>query len=168
MQELANRLESVTRGVGLLTAGLTLVMVIVMSIVVVQRYVFDSGAIWLQESITFMHAAVFMLGAAYTLAENDHVRVDIFYSRLGDRGQALVNLVGTWLLLLPFCGFLIWTSWDFVAMAWSVKEASAEPGGLPFPFPAVVKSFIPLGAALLFLQGLAISLRALHTLRGGN
>ena len=163
---LANRLEAVTRGVGLALSWLMLAMVLVTSVVVAQRYLFDTGSIAMQESISFMHAAAFMLAAAYTLAMNDHVRVDIFYSQFSERGKAIVNLVGTLLLLLPFCAFLVYSSWDFVSVSWGVREASAEAGGLPFPFPALVKSFIPCGAFLLGLQGLVIILRAIATITG--
>ena len=137
-----------------------------MTIVVSQRYFLDAGSIRLQESITFMHAAVFLLASAYTLAANDHVRVDIFYSRMNERHKALVNLFGTLILLLPFCSFMIWTSWDFVSMSWSVQEASQESGGLPYPFPAIMKSFIPIAAGLLIVQGLVMVLRACTVLTG--
>lgn len=166
MLRIANRLESFVRAIGLTVACLTVAMVILTSFVVIQRYFFDTGAIWLQESITQLHAAVFMLAAAYTLASNGHVRVDIFYGQMAPRGQALVNLIGTLLLLLPFCAFLLWSSWDFVSMSWSIGEASQESGGLPFPFPALMKSFIPACAALLILQGIANALRAIVTLTG--
>ena len=160
MLKTADRLESFVRATGRIIVWLTLAMVVVTCVVVAQRYLFDAGSIRLQESITFMHAAAFLLTAAYTLAVDEHVRVDIFYARMRPRNQALVNLFGTLLLLLPFCGFLIWTSWDFVTMSWSVREASPESGGLPYPFPAVMKSFIPVAAVLLILQGAAIVLRA--------
>jgi TRAP-type mannitol/chloroaromatic compound transport system permease small subunit len=166
MLKTAARLESLTRGIGLATAWLTLAMVIVMSLVVTQRYFFSTGSIKLQESITFMHAAVFLLTAAYTLAADDHVRVDIFFSRMSAQHKALVNLAGTLILLLPFCVFLLWSSWDFVSMSWAVREASPESGGLPYPFPAIMKSFIPLAAGLLIIQGMVIVLRATATLRG--
>jgi TRAP-type mannitol/chloroaromatic compound transport system permease small subunit len=160
----ADRLEAITRGIGLLVAWLTLALVLVTSIVVIQRYLFDAGSIRMQESITFMHAAIFMLTAAYTLAVNDHVRVDIFYSDMSPRGQALVNLFGTLFLLMPFCAFMVYSSWDFVSVAWSVRESSQESGGLPFPFPGLMKSFIPLASGLLIMQGLVIILRSLATL----
>jgi TRAP-type mannitol/chloroaromatic compound transport system permease small subunit len=164
MLTVADRLETITRGIGLLVAWLTLALVIVTSIVVAQRYLFDAGSIRMQESITFMHAAVFMLAAAYTLAVNDHVRVDIFYSNMTPRGQALVNLFGSLLLLLPFCLFLVYSSWDFVSVSWSVREASQESGGLPFPFPGLMKSFIPLAAGLLIVQGIVTILRSMVVL----
>jgi len=168
MLQLADRIERFTRGCGLLAAWLTVAMVIVMSVVVAQRYLFDTGSIQLQESITFMHAAVFMLAAAYTLSADGHVRVDIFYSRMSPRAKAQVNLAGTIFLLMPFCAFLLWSSWDFVATSWAVHEASSESGGLPFPFPPLMKSLIPAAASLLVLQGLVNTLRAVATLKGSN
>jgi len=115
-----------------------------------------------------MHAAVFMLAAGYTLAAGDHVRVDIFYSSMGPRNKAWVDLLGTMFLLLPFCIFLISTSWDYVGTSWVIEESSPEAGGLPYPFPTIMKSFIPIAGALLTIQGLAISLEALQVLRLAN
>jgi TRAP-type mannitol/chloroaromatic compound transport system permease small subunit len=166
LSRVADSLRFVNRCIGRTVAWLTFVMVIITSIVVVDRYWFSAGSIRLQESISFMHAAVFMLAAAYTLAANDHVRVDIFYSRMNPRQRALVDLMGTIILLLPFCIFLIWTSWDYVATSWAINESSRETGGLPFPFPAVLKSFIPIAALLLIMQGLAMILEAIQILRG--
>jgi TRAP-type mannitol/chloroaromatic compound transport system permease small subunit len=160
----ADNLRSITRSVGRAVAWLTFIMVIVTSIVVVDRYLFSSGSIRLQESIGFMHAAVFMLAAAYTLAANSHVRVDIFYSRMSPRNRAIVDLSGTVILLLPFCVFLIWTSWDYVVTSWGIQESSRETGGLPFPFPALLKSFIPVAAMLLIMQGLVMILESLQVL----
>jgi TRAP-type mannitol/chloroaromatic compound transport system permease small subunit len=112
-----------------------------------------------------MHAAVLLLAAAYTLASGDHVRVDIFYSKMSPLGKAWVDLIGTLILLAPFCIFLIWFSWDYVALAWQIRESSQEAGGLPFPFPALKKSFIPLAACLLLLQGVVIVSRSIMQLR---
>ncbi len=165
MLSLAHRLESVVRGTGRVIAILSFFMVVLTSIIVVERYWFDTGSISLQETVTFMHAALLMLTAGYTLAAGDHVRVDIFYSQMSAKKQALVDLLGTWLLLLPFCGFLIWSSWDYVSISWQIREASQEAGGLPFPFPAVMKSFIPLTGLLLIAQGAVIMLRSVATLR---
>ncbi|MEE4184572.1 MAG: TRAP transporter small permease subunit [Gammaproteobacteria bacterium] len=165
MQELAARITRFNRAVGLGVAWLTLAMVVITALIVVQRYWFDSGSIRLQESVTVMHALVFMLAAAYTLAEGGHVRVDVFYSRMSARQQAWVNLLGTALLLMPFCGYLLWSSGDYVATSWQIREASQEAGGLPYPFPALVKSCIPLAAGLLLLQGCAMLLESIVTLR---
>jgi TRAP-type mannitol/chloroaromatic compound transport system permease small subunit len=168
MLRLASKLEDFIRFTGMLAASLSVVMVVVTGVIVVQRYWFETGSISLQESVTFMHAALFMLAAAYTLAADDHVRVDIFYSQMSGQRKALVDLLGTLLLLMPFCGFLIWSSWEFVELSWQMEEASQEAGGLPFPFPAIMKSFIPIGGLLLAIQGIVIMLRCLVTLQSAN
>jgi len=164
----ANALESLVRFIGHSIAWLTVIMVVAMAVVVVERYWFDSGSIQLQESITFMHAAVFMLAAAYTLAAEDHVRVDIFYSTMRPERKALVDLLGTLLLLVPFCAFLIWSSWDYVATSWLIRESSPETGGLPYPFPALMKSFIPAASFLLLIQGVVIILDSAAIITGRN
>ncbi len=161
---LASRLEAINHRIGKTIAWLTLAMVIATGIVVVERYWFAAGSIRLQEAVTFMHAAVFMLAAGYTLAAGDHVRVDIFYSTMQPRARALVDIGGTLLLLMPVCGFLIWSSWDYVGTSWLIQETSQESAGLPFPFPAILKSFIPLAAGLLILQGIAMLLIDFHLL----
>jgi TRAP-type mannitol/chloroaromatic compound transport system permease small subunit len=164
---IADQLTGVCIYIGKALAWLTLAMVLVMAVIVTERYWFSSGSIRLQESITFMHAAVFMLAAAYTLAAGGHVRVDIFYGHMRPTRQALVDIAGTLLLLLPFCGFLLWSSWDYVTTSWLIQESSRETGGLPFPFPSLVKTFIPLTAILLGLQGIAMLLQASQLLLDG-
>lgn len=165
MMRLADKLEALVRTVGRITATFAFIMVVLTCVIVVERYLFRTGSISLQESVTFLHAALFMLAAAYTLAAGDHVRVDIFYGRMLPHRKALVNALGTLLLLFPFCGFLIWSSWDYVTVSWQIREASQETGGLPFPFPAITKSFIPLTAFLLIVQGIVILFRSVAELR---
>jgi TRAP-type mannitol/chloroaromatic compound transport system permease small subunit len=164
MQRLAGWLERFAdltgRGIAWLTAG----MVLVTFAVVVLRYVFDWGSIAMQESVTYMHALVFMLGAAYTLRQDGHVRVDIFYRKLGPRGQAWVNLLGVLLLLFPVCLYIARDSWEYVATSWAVLEGSREAGGLPGVF--LLKTLQLIMPVLLMLQGLADALRALLLLRG--
>ena len=164
MLKLAARLERFNAAVGRGVAWLCLAMVLVTTIVVVERYWFDSGSIRMQESITFMHAMVFMLAAAYTLAAGDHVRVDVFYGSLSERARALVDVAGTLLLLRPFCIFLLWSSWDYVSISWQIREASQEAGGLPYPFPALMKSCIPVTALLLISQGFVMLAKGIATL----
>ncbi len=147
---------------GRTVAWLSLGMVLVTFVVVVLRYGFDQGWIALQESVVYMHATLFMLGAAYTLKHDAHVRVDIFYQRLGAKGRAWVDLLGACLLLIPFCAFVLWASWDYVAASWQVRESSREAGGLPAVF--LLKSLIPVFAVVLALQGVALALRALGVL----
>ena len=158
-------LERINVTIGRVSAWLAVVMVIMTFVIVVLRYAFDLGWIWLQETVVWMHAAVFMLTAAYTLAREGHVRVDVFYRNFGPRRQALVDAIGVVIFLIPFCGFLLWSSWDYVAVSWSIQESSREAGGLAFPLPSLMKSFIPLMAALLMLQALVVLARSIRTLR---
>ena len=142
-------------------------MVLVTFIVVVMRYVFDAGLIWVQESVVWMHAVVFMLGAAYTLRAEEHVRVDIFYQSMGERRRAWVDLIGVIVFLLPLCAFLAWASFDFVTQSWSIGESSRESGGLPYPFVPLLKSVQLLMPIAVSLQGLSLLVRSVKTLRGG-
>ncbi|MEX1273923.1 MAG: TRAP transporter small permease subunit [Gammaproteobacteria bacterium] len=149
--------------VGRTLAWLMLAMVIVTVVVVIARYLFDAGWIALQESVTWLHGVALMLGLAYTLKHDAHVRVDVLYRRFGERGRAWVDLVGTVVLLLPLCAYVAWSSWDYVAASWSVGERSREAGGLPGLF--LLKTAIPVAAALLALQGITMAAAALRVLR---
>lgn len=142
---------------GTVAGYLCLAMAAVTALVVVLRYGFNLGSVALQESINYLHASVFMLGAALTLQRQGHVRVDIFYRRFSTRTRAWIDSIGGIIFLLPLCVFIAWTGWEYVANSWSVLESSADPGGLPAVF--LWKSLIPIMAALLLLQGLAEILR---------
>ena len=161
-QNLFDRISSIT---GRATSWLTLFMVIITAVIVVMRYVFDAGFIWLQESVIWMHATVFMVGAAYTLLHEEHVRVDIFYRKMGARSRALVDLLGVVVFLLPLCGFLAFKSYDFAAASWSMHEVSREPGGLPYPAIPAMKSIVTLMPVAVALQGVSLALRSLAAIR---
>lgn len=150
-------LEGISELVGRSVSWLTILMVLTTFTVVLLRYGFGIGSIQLQESVNWMHAAVFLLGAAYTLRHDEHVRVDVFYRNFSSRTQAWVNLFGTVCLLLPVAGLMLWSSWDYVLQSWQVGEASDQVGGLPGLY--LLKSIIPLTAILLILQGVALLLR---------
>ncbi len=164
MSEVARWLELINEWIGRGIAWLTLLMVIITFTVVVLRYGFDLGSIAMQESIIYLHALNFMLGAAFTLKHDAHVRVDIFYQRMGPRRRAWVDLLGTLLLLMPVCGFIFWSSWGYVADAWSVREGSGEAGGLPYVY--LLKSILLLMPSLLVLQGIVIILKSLQIIGG--
>lgn len=149
--------------VGHTTAWLLLALVLTTLSVAALRYGLDWGSIALQETIVYLHATVFMLGAAFTLRHNAHVRVDVVYQQLGPRARAWIDLVGTLLLLLPTATVIIVYAFDYVASAWSLKEGSREAGGLPFVY--VLKTLIPVSAGLLLLEGLAMVDRAVERLR---
>ena len=159
-------LDRLSRITGTVTAWLTLVMVVVTTIIVILRYVFDAGFIWLQESVTWMHAAVFMLGASYTLLNEEHVRVDIFYRSMSEVRRAWVDFLGVLIFLLPLCAYLAYVSWDFAAVSWSIRESSREPGGLSYPLISIIKSVVVLMPVAVGLQGLSLLLRSLARIRG--
>ncbi|QVL50863.1 MAG: TRAP transporter small permease subunit [Thiocapsa sp.] len=154
---LADRIDAVVRRIGEWATWLSLAMVLVTFTVVVLRYAFDIGSIALQESVTYMHSVLFMLGIAYTLGRNGHVRVDILYERLSRRARARVDLIGTLLLLIPVCVLIIWLGWTYVAESWRVQEASREAGGLPAVY--LLKTLILIMPILLLAQGLSNALR---------
>lgn len=160
-----NALDRISILSGQLISWLTVIMVLVTVVVVVMRYVFDAGAVWLQESVVWMHAVVFMVGAAYTLQQDEHVRVDIFYRDMSEKRRAWVDMLGTLLFLLPLCAFLGYKAWDFVAVSWQLAESSREPGGMPYPFVPLLKSVLLLMPLLLAVQGVSMLGRALRTLR---
>lgn len=163
MKSLAVRLEQLAEYTGRVIAWATLLMVLITFLVVILRYAFDLGWIALQESVTYLHATVFMLGAAYTLKHQGHVRVDIFYQKMSARGRAWVDLLGTLLLLFPVCVFIFWIGWEYVSNSWRVLEGSREAGGLPGVF--LLKSLILLLPLTLGLQGMASLLRNIMLLR---
>jgi TRAP-type mannitol/chloroaromatic compound transport system permease small subunit len=166
MLRLKERLDRFSELTGAIIAWLTVLMVLGTFVIVVLRYAFDLGWIAMQESITWMHAAVFMLGAAYTLGQDEHVRVDIFYRRMPGQARALIDLLGTLIFLLPVSIFLAASSWDYVATSWAIREASREAGGLPYPFVPILKSLIPATALLLIAQGVANLLTSVLILAG--
>ena len=165
-ERLALQFEAINEWLGRMVSWLSLLMVLVTFTVVVLRYAFDLGWIWLQESVTFMHAALFLVGAAYTLKHQGHVRVDIFFRRFSSKARAWVDLLGSLFLLLPVCLFIFTISWDYVAQSWDLHEGSREAGGLDGVY--LLKSLILGMAGWLVLQGLAITIRALLELTGNT
>lgn len=153
-------LDRISDVIGRSAAWLTLLMVLVTFVIVVLRYAFGTSFIWLQESVTWMHAVVFMLGASYTLQYDEHVRVDIFYRDMTAKRRAWVNLLGVLLFVLPICGFFFYQSFDYVAAAWSLREISRDAGGLPYPAIPLLKSLLVLMPLTLAMQGLSLLVRS--------
>jgi TRAP-type mannitol/chloroaromatic compound transport system permease small subunit len=160
---LHSRLSSITERVGRAVSWLTLVMTLLMFTLVVLRYVFSFNLIFLQESVLYLHALVFLLGAGYTFKANEHVRVDILYRAMPPKKQALVNLFGCVFLLLPMMGFIGYISWEYISFSWSIKEQSQEAGGLPFVY--LLKSLILGMVVTVILQGIAEIFRCLAVLQ---
>jgi len=158
MTAVADRIDRITSALGRAAAWLALVVVLLQFALVVVRYLFGFGSVWLTETVIYAHAAMFMLAAAWTLQAGGHVRVDIFYSDASMRTKALIDLVGALLLLLPFMIVLIRLSVPYAARSWTILEHSQEASGLPLVF--VLKTLIPLFALLMALQGIAQAIRA--------
>ena len=156
--DIADRIDRLTTLIGRTAAWLCLFIVAAQFAVVLMRYGAGLGSAKLTESILYAHAALFMLAAAWTLREDGHVRVDIFYADAPARRKALVNLFGALLLLIPFALSLLILSLPYVARSWSILERSRETSGLPFVY--VLKTLIPVFAILLVLQGISQAIRA--------
>ena len=139
--------------IGETVSWLTLFMVLITFLVVVLRYGFNIGFIWMQESVRFMYAAVFLLCAGYTLLKDKHVRVDVLYLNLSERNKAIVDLIGSVFLLLPVCFVIFYYSWSYVINSWQQMEGSIEERGLHLVF--IMKTFIWLFAILVSMQSLA-------------
>ncbi len=162
MHRFADSIDRLNTAIGRAAAWLALVIVLLQFALVVARYVFDFGSIWLSETVIYAHATLFLLAAAWTLRAGGHVRVDVFYAEASPRVRAWIDLLGSVLLLLPFMLVLLWLSLPYAARSWAVLERSQESSGLPLVF--VLKSLIPLFAALMALQGVAQAIRAAQAL----
>jgi TRAP-type mannitol/chloroaromatic compound transport system permease small subunit len=149
---------------------LTLGMVVVGAFNAIARYLDRytglglSSNMWI-ELQWYLFSLMFLLGAAYTLKYDDHVRVDVLYSQLSRRGQAWVNVLGTLLFLLPFCAVILWMSIPFVSNSWAILEGSPDPGGLP-RYP--IKTVIPLALVFVMVQGISILIRETAVLLGAE
>ena len=161
-QTLAALGANISQSIGRSVSWLTFVMVILMAGIVVVRALFNVNSVGAQELVTYLHATVIMFASAYTLAEQGHVRVDIFYRHCSLKYQAWVDLMGNILFLLPFALVTIFVSWTFVTNAWAMQETSTDAGGLPFVF--LLKSLLVVNGVLLALQAIADSLKQLANL----
>jgi TRAP-type mannitol/chloroaromatic compound transport system permease small subunit len=160
---IADRIDRLTGAIGRTVAWCLLAAVLLQFVVVVARYALGLGSIWLSESIIYAHAALFMLAAAWALAENGHVRVDVFYADASPRRKALIDLLGALVLLIPFAVTLAWLSLPYVGRSWAILERSRETSGLPAVF--LLKTLIPAFAILMALQGVSQAIRAAAVLR---
>lgn len=157
LRTVVHSIDSITDISGRALAWLALAMGVLTALIVVMRYGFNYNSIYIQELVVYLHGSLFMLGAAYALKRGAHVRVDIFYRRFTPRTRAWIDALGGIVFLMPFCLFVLGVSWQFVADAWTIREISSEPGGIPAVF--LLKTLVPLMAVNLLLQGLAETLR---------
>lgn len=165
LKQIADGIDALNDWIGRSLSWLTLGMVLVTFVVVLMRYVFGLGSTIAQESIVYMHATVFMACAGYALAHNGHVRCDIFYAAASPRAKAVIDIIGTFVFLLPVCGLIAWVGWPYVKASWAVFEGSPE-GGLGIPAVFLLKSLVVVFAALLSIQAVSLLLQSALFLAG--
>jgi TRAP-type mannitol/chloroaromatic compound transport system permease small subunit len=162
---LVSFIDGLNETIGRMVSWLTLAMVLITFSVVVLRYVFSVGWVWMQESYVWLHGVVFMVGAGYTLLHNGHVRVDIFYRSGSERYRAVIDLIGSIFLLSPMIVIVLLGSWDYVIKSWVGLEESREAGGLPGLF--LLKTVLWVFCVLVALQAVSLMGRSWLVLNGG-
>ena len=157
-----------TGHLGRLISWLTLAMILIGAYNAIARYLGRFIGINLSSNLYlelqwYLFSLVFLLGAGYALKQNAHVRVDVLYGRLRRRARARIDVIGSVLMLIPFCIFVLWVSWPSIHNSWLVREGSPDPGGLPrYPLKAV----IIVAFVLLLVQGISELVKDLRVLRG--
>jgi TRAP-type mannitol/chloroaromatic compound transport system permease small subunit len=159
------RIDRFTDVVGAATSWIALVIVLLMATNVLLRYLFSAGSVWAQELEWHLLVPLILFGMSYALRHGEHVRVDIVYARMPERGRAIVDLVSA-LLAVAVSALIIWFSLHYVEQSYVIDEGSPDPGGLPHRF--IIKGLIPVGFALLLVQAGANALGALAKLRGAR
>lgn len=142
-------LTRIVKGAFSISAGASLLLLLVQLLVVILRSVFSLSFIWLQESTLYLFGAIFLLASAALLLSEGHVRVDVVYTKLSDRRKSLIDLAGLVLFVLPLAILIIWVSWSYVLTSWAQLERSQEPSGIHAVF--LLKSLIPAFAVLIAL-----------------
>lgn len=166
MSRFVRFMDNMTMRIGHAVSWMTLIMVLVTMYDLIMRYIFKAGSIWIQEAEWHLFAANFMLAASWTLLNNGHVRVDLFYVKFSARTKAWVDLAGSILFLLPYCVLIVYASIPFVADSWALWEGSSDPGGLPARY--LLKSVIPLTFILLILQGVSEIIKNIAVITSGE
>ena len=162
MISVPDHIDRFTAAIGRAAAWLALAVVLLQFALVLARYLFGLGSIWLTETGIYANGALFLLASAWTLAAGGHVRVDIFYAHAAPRRRALIDLIGSLLLLVPFAVTVLLLSAPFAARSWAILERSQESSGLPLVF--LLKTLIPVFAVMMALQGISQAARALTVL----
>lgn len=161
LNKIAYAIDACSEWTGKLVSWIVLAMVLLVSYDVAMRYFFRSGSVALQELEWHFFSFIFLLGGAYTLKHDDHVRLDLFYKSrfMDDYRRAWVNLMGSVLFLMPFCVLIIICSWPFVHQSFTYAEVSPDAGGLSYRW--ILKSTIPAGFGLLLIHGVSDAVKNL-------
>ena len=147
-----NFVDNIIKYLGYFTAFILIILVLLVVYDATARYLFSSGSIALQELEWHLFDIVILFGIAYTLRENAHVRVDIFYANFTEKTKAFINIISSLFFILPLSFLIIYIGIDFVALSFSQNETSSNPGGLEYRY--IVKSLMPLAFIFLSLQAL--------------
>ena len=164
LEKIVRIIDGLSDKIGYLVGWLTTIMVLVVFYDTFMRYVFQKGTVALQELEWHLFAIIFLIGAAYTLKQGGHVRVDIIYLKLSDNAKAWIDLLGTFVFLIPFAIMVILSTKGFVINSWNVREVSPDPGGLQARY--ILKAMIPLGFSLLIVQGFSEACKSFMIIMG--
>lgn len=164
IQKYIQFMDALNEKTGLFCGWLTTLLVLNVFYDTVMRYAFNQGHIWLQEMEWHLFSVIFLIGAAYTLKYDGHVRVDILYTGFSAKTKAWIDLFGTFVFLIPFCIIVILSTQEFILNSWAVQETSPDPGGLPMRY--VLKAMIPLGFTLLIGQGISEACKSVLIILG--
>ena len=159
MLGVANAIDQTNRTVASVFKWLALIMVLVQFCIVIGRYVFGYNSIAAQESVLYMHATLFMLGAGYTLLVDKHVRVDVFYAKVTDPTKRRINIFGHIFLLMPSITALLYWTWPSVRNSWKILEGPISVGGIEAVF--LLKTLIPAFCVLILIQSFSLLIRLL-------
>lgn len=154
LQSISHFTDTISEYSGRIVSWLTTILMLLICYDVAMRYLFNNTSIAIFEMEWHLYSLIFLLGAAYTLKHDKHVRVDVFYSKMSPKFQAWVNIIGALILLIPFCWIIILSSWQFTLNAFSINESSPDPGGLPARW--LIKGAIPIGFTLLLIQAVSV------------
>ena len=166
LDKFASIIDNLNDRIGYLVGWITTLMVLVVFYDTIMRYTFNKGNVALQELEWHLFAIVFLIGAAYTLKQGGHVRVDIIYQNLSEKTRAWIDFTGIFILLIPFCVMVVLSTQDFIMNSWAVREVSPDPGGLGARY--ILKAMIPLGFFLLIVQGLSEAAKNFMVIVGYN
>jgi len=166
LEKFVSVIDGLSDKIGHFVGWLTTAMVLVVFYDTVMRYAFNKGNVALQELEWFLFSMVFLIGAAYTLKQDGHVRVDIIFTQLSEKTKAWIDFLGVFIFLIPFCIMVIYSTKGFVMNSWAVREVSPDPGGLPAYY--LLKAMIPLGFFLLIVQGLSQAAKKFLIIMGYN
>ena len=162
MNSIINGIQSLSRFLGRTISWSSIILIFIIVSDVFFRYVFSLTSAATYEIEWHLFGLMFLLGAAWTLDQDKHVRVDLFYQNFSPKMKASINLIGTLIFLIPFCWVTLITSIDFVQSSFLHNETSPDPGGLPARY--LIKLAIPVGFGLLILQGIVVIINSIKTL----